>query len=180
MHVNSSTSPNFRALKIMKTPESINSLKKLSPKNLKEIKDVGEKIKDTKFFDILLVGCNLSGLISTKASIASNKELNLKSYGDEKTEFYEKKPSHYILNNKYSIQRFNDAEKSHYNVTISKPTHDLKYGIDDLKELADVTLELDNIANNLEKKDAIEKEILIRKQEEAEKLTNELIDSFGI
>ena len=56
MQVNNSTSPNFRALKVTNNSITKKALQNLSKNNLEEIKKVGDRLRATKFFDIVLAG----------------------------------------------------------------------------------------------------------------------------
>lgn len=176
MQVNQSTSPNFGKLQIVKSPTIANVLEKQSVDNLQKIKNVGEVLKNTKFFNIVITDKNNYLVPQIESSIdAYFGTFYSKIFNDIK---YSLKENTIMLDKTYGVARYKseDGTKATYNVWNCFGNVN---NIDALETLSMIALELDREAI----KRYNEKTVADKAQREYEqaisKLANDVLAEFA-
>ena len=173
MQVNQSTSPNFGKLKALKSPTLTKALQNEKVETLRTIQEVGEKLKDTKFFDLQLFAPHSSKITF---DIISPQDAPFEPFSSIKC----KKVCHganknvLVLNNVYGIGKSYVNGIAKYNVwnCVNDP-------VTDINELADIVLELDNAAIAKYNEKVATKKALELYQKEVNELTDEILKDFG-
>ena len=178
MQVNQSTSPNFGKLKIVKTPALESALKKENIETLSKIAAAGEKLNNTKFFDIVLKTEPQKDVL--KAVIVSPLDAYFGSFSTESCNVSQDKNTKSLLfNDICRIARYtsDNQQEAFYNVWgLGSYIYEKA---SDIATLSQVALEMDKAAvQKYNERIALEKS---QREYDAQvaSITACLIDKFG-
>ena len=170
MQVNSVQSPNFGKLRVEASPKLVNALKNEKLETLKMIQEVGEKIKDTKFYDLKIFYSIQKGL---ECALVSTKDTPWGDFSSDKNK--ELKPDTIKYNNLYRISRYCYSKKEN-EYSVWNINDDI---VNSPKELAEVALLLDEAAVKKYNEQAAEKAKKILYQKEVKTLVDEILTNYG-
>lgn len=180
MQVNQSTSPNFGQLKIIKTPELIKGLKNEKIEVLNKVKEAGEKLKDTKFYNII---------IRHDATITDIPAIHLESpikayFGVFASEYYKKivfnKDNNVLaIDNTYGISRFPSETAGRAEYTVWGGYEMFYDTLNDIDILTRIALELDKAAVTKCNKKVAAKAAEAAYQKEVDTSIDDLLANFG-
>ena len=173
MQVNSTTSPNFGQLRISKSPELTKALRSQKKETLLSIKEAGEKLKDTKFFDLKIAGV-ATGL---SCAIFSAKEAFFAPFESEKFGRIKNGRDKNVLmfGNLYGVAKTSyDDKTSQYNVW--DVTNNV---VNDVEALTNIALELDKVAVAKYNEEIAAKTAQNLYQKEVDALSDEILNDFG-
>ena len=170
MQVNSVQSPNFGKLRIVNSQKLVEAFNNEKLETLKMIQEVGEKIKDTKFYDLKIFYSSQKGL---ECALVSTKDTPWGDFSSDKIK--ELKPDTIKYNNLYGISRYCHSKKEN-EYSVWNMNDDI---INSPKELAEVALLLDEAAVKKYNEQAAEEAKKILYQKEVNALTDEILKDFG-
>lgn len=179
MQVNQSTSPNFGQLKVVKSDQVTKALRSERIENLTMIKKVGEKLKDTQFYNLLIKYDSEKGSLLPKLESTADAYFGIFKSERFKNITFNHNTDTMLIDSVYGI-------KKHLSNTVGMKEYDIwgvagyQYDhINDIDCLSDLVLELDKAAiKNYNEKIAAEKAALAY-QKEVDDLTNNILADFG-
>lgn len=146
MQVNQSTSPNFKQLRIKRSPELVEVLKNSRPETLKNIQEAGNILKDTKFFDVVLKCFPNTSSIHTE--IVSPSKAYFGNFESKIFKNVIKSGENSIsLDDTYRVYRNIDEymDNSRASYLVVTDSHKV-LGLGSIKELSNIAVELDGAA----------------------------------
>ena len=177
MQVNSVQSPNFGKLRVEASPKLVNALKNEKVETLRMIQEVGEKLKETQFYDVVVRHNAKTGDLVTKLVSKTNAYFGV----FESKKFKNiKKNDAIMLNDTYGIGRYlsEQLKEAEYNVWgIGNARYDK---LKDLDLLSNIAIDLDKAAiKNAEEQLRLSKANELY-QKEVNALTDDIVNVFGV